>query len=69
MSELNEKKKQLEDQEKIEIKHEEGHEGSAGGRGLLKQDKKKLEYLIADLLKAGNGSKDKLERIKAIMDE
>ncbi|KAE8789188.1 chloride channel-like protein clc-g [Hordeum vulgare] len=38
-------------------------------RDLLKEEKKKLEYLIADLLKAGHGSKDKLERIKAIVDE
>ncbi|KAE8773694.1 chloride channel-like protein clc-g [Hordeum vulgare] len=40
-----------------------------GDMDLLKEEKKKLEYLIADLLKAGHGSKDKLERIKAIMDE
>ncbi|KAE8808260.1 hypothetical protein D1007_15400 [Hordeum vulgare] len=66
---LNKKKKELEDQAKIEIKHEEGHEGSAGDMDLLKEEKKKMEYLIADLLKAGHGNKDKLERIKAIMDE
>ncbi|KAI4975060.1 hypothetical protein ZWY2020_048667 [Hordeum vulgare] len=38
-------------------------------RYLLKEEKKKLEYLIVDLLKAGHGSKDKLERIKEIVDE
>ncbi|KAE8775728.1 putative chloride channel-like protein CLC-g [Hordeum vulgare] len=35
-----------------------------GDRDLLKEEMKKLEYLIADLLKAGHGSKDKLEKIK-----
>ncbi|XBI36495.1 hypothetical protein VPH35_121997 [Triticum aestivum] len=40
-----------------------------GDRDLLKQEKKKLEYLIADLVNAGHASKDKLERIKAIMNE
>ncbi|KAE8783340.1 hypothetical protein D1007_43243 [Hordeum vulgare] len=38
-------------------------------RDLLKEEKKKLEYLIADLLKAGPCTKEKLERIKAIVDE
>ncbi|KAE8778693.1 hypothetical protein D1007_48383 [Hordeum vulgare] len=38
-------------------------------RDLLKEEEKKLEYLIADLLKAGHCTKDKLERIKAIVDE
>ncbi|KAI4984572.1 hypothetical protein ZWY2020_017202 [Hordeum vulgare] len=38
-------------------------------RDLFKEEKKKLVYLIAHLLKAGHGSKDKLERIKAIVDE
>ena len=40
-----------------------------GDRDLLKQEKKKLEYLIADLVNVGHASKDKLERIKAIMNE
>ncbi|KAM3311125.1 hypothetical protein ACQJBY_031668 [Aegilops geniculata] len=40
-----------------------------GDRDLLKQEKKKLEYLIAGLLNAGHANKDKLERIKAIMNE
>ncbi|KAE8810283.1 putative chloride channel-like protein CLC-g [Hordeum vulgare] len=35
-------------------------------RDLLKEEKKKLEYLIADLLKAGHCTKEKLERIKVI---
>lgn len=38
-------------------------------RDLLKEEKKKLEYVIADLLKAGHGSKEKLEKIKAILEE
>ncbi|KAE8801381.1 putative chloride channel-like protein CLC-g [Hordeum vulgare] len=38
-------------------------------RGLLKEEKKKLEYLIADLLKAGHCTKEKMEMIKAIVDE
>uniref|UniRef100_A0A8I6XH52 Uncharacterized protein n=1 Tax=Hordeum vulgare subsp. vulgare TaxID=112509 RepID=A0A8I6XH52_HORVV len=38
-------------------------------RDLLKEEKNKLEYLIADLLKVGHCTKDKLERIKAVVDE
>uniref|UniRef100_A0A8I6Y860 Uncharacterized protein n=1 Tax=Hordeum vulgare subsp. vulgare TaxID=112509 RepID=A0A8I6Y860_HORVV len=38
-------------------------------RDLLKQEKRKLEYMIVDLLKVGHCSKDKLKRIKAIVDE
>ena len=40
-----------------------------GERDLLRQEKKKLEYMIADLLNAGHGIKDILERIMAIMDD
>uniref|UniRef100_A0A8I6X4G3 Uncharacterized protein n=1 Tax=Hordeum vulgare subsp. vulgare TaxID=112509 RepID=A0A8I6X4G3_HORVV len=92
INDLNKKKKQLEDQAKIEISMEklklaqeqrcilqsQAHiiqnmrkamKEVQGDRDLLKKEKKKLEYLIAGLLKAGHGSKDKLERIKAIMDE
>ncbi|KAE8774558.1 Uridylate kinase [Hordeum vulgare] len=39
-----------------------------GYMDLLKEEKKKLEYQIADLLKAKHGSKDKMESIKEIMD-
>ena len=92
INELNEKKKQLEDQAKIELSMEKmklakeqrcilqsqadiiqnmrkAMKEVEGERDLLRQEKKKLEYLIADLLKAGHASKDKLERIKAIMNE
>nr|XP_045086224.1 uncharacterized protein LOC123494432 [Aegilops tauschii subsp. strangulata] len=92
INELNEKKKQLEDQAKIELSMEKlklakeqrcilqsqadiiqnmrkAMKEVEGDRDLLRQEKKKLEYLIADLLKAGHASKDKLERIKAIMNE
>ncbi|VAI08761.1 unnamed protein product [Triticum turgidum subsp. durum] len=92
INELNEKKKQLEDQAKIELSMEKlnlakeqrcilqcqadiiqnmrkAMKEVEGDRDLLKQEKKKLEYLIADLLNAGHASKDKLERIKAIMNE
>ncbi|KAE8780325.1 putative chloride channel-like protein CLC-g [Hordeum vulgare] len=89
---LNEKKKQLEDQAKIEIQMEKlklakeqrcilqsqaviiqntrkAMKEVEGERDLLKQEKKKLEYMIADILKAWHGIKDKLERIKEIKDE
>ena len=92
INELNEKKKQLEDQAKIELSMEKlklakeqrcilqsqadiiqnmrkAMKEVEGDRDLLKKEKKKLEYLIADLLNAGHASKDKLERIKAIMNE
>ena len=92
INELAEKKKQLEDQAKIELSMEKlklakeqrcilqsqadiiqnmrkAMKEVEGERDLLRQEKKKLEYLIADLLKAGHASKDKLERIKAIMNE
>lgn len=35
----------------------------------LREEKKKIEYKIADLLKAGDKNKDKLKRIKSICDE
>lgn len=38
-------------------------------RDQLKEEKKKLEYYIADLLNAGAVNKDKLERMKEILDE
>ncbi|KAE8789295.1 hypothetical protein D1007_36546 [Hordeum vulgare] len=89
---INKKKKELEDQARIEISMEKLKlakeqrcilQSQADiiqnmrkvmqevqvDRDLLKEEKRKLEYLIADLLKAGHGSKDKLERIKAILDE
>ncbi|KAF7085643.1 hypothetical protein CFC21_089046 [Triticum aestivum] len=92
INELNEKKKQLEDQAKIELSVEKlklakeqrcilksqadiiqnmrkAMKEMKGDRDLLKQEKKKLEYLIADPLNARHASKDKLERIKAIMNE
>ncbi|VAI36280.1 unnamed protein product [Triticum turgidum subsp. durum] len=92
INELAEKKKQLEDQAKIELSMEKlklakeqrcilqsqaeiiqnmrkAMKEVEGDRDLLKQEKKKLEYLIVDLLNAGHDSKAKLERIKAIMNE
>ncbi|KAF7098702.1 hypothetical protein CFC21_100418 [Triticum aestivum] len=92
INELAEKKKQLEDQAKIELSMEKlklakeqrcilqsqaeiiqnmrkAMKEVEGDRDLLKQEKKKLEYLIADLLNAGHDSKAKVERIKAIMNE
>jgi hypothetical protein len=35
----------------------------------LKEEKKKLEFYLYDLFKASNVHKDKLKRIKQIMDE
>ncbi|VAI22650.1 unnamed protein product [Triticum turgidum subsp. durum] len=92
INDLNAKKKQLEDQAKIEISMEKmklakeqrcilqsqadiiqnmrkAMKEVEGDMDLLKKEKKKLEYLIADLVNAGHASKDKLERIKAIMNE
>ncbi|KAI4970555.1 hypothetical protein ZWY2020_001469 [Hordeum vulgare] len=89
---INKKKKELEDQARIEISMEKlklakeqrcilqsqadiiqnmrkSMKEVRVDRDLLKKDKKKLEYLIGDLLKVGHCSKDKLERIKAIVDE
>ena len=37
-------------------------------RDPLTQDKKELEEVVADLLNAGHGSKEKLEQIKAIIE-
>ena len=39
------------------------------GMAELKQEKKRLEYIIADLLKAGEQNKSKINRIKEICDE
>ena len=38
-------------------------------RDQLEEDKKKLKYYIADLLNAGDVNKDKLQRMKEILDE
>ena len=38
-------------------------------RDELKEENKKLEYYIADLLKAGEANKEKLKKMKAILDE
>ena len=38
-------------------------------RDQLKEEKKKLEYYIADMLNAGDVNKDKLQRMKEILDE
>uniref|UniRef100_A0A8I7B2W1 Uncharacterized protein n=1 Tax=Hordeum vulgare subsp. vulgare TaxID=112509 RepID=A0A8I7B2W1_HORVV len=89
---INKKKKELEDQARIEISMEKlklakeqrcilqsqadiiqnmrkAMKEVQVDRDLLKEEKKKVEYLIADLLKAGHCTKDKPERIKAIVDE
>uniref|UniRef100_A0A8I6YBH3 Uncharacterized protein n=1 Tax=Hordeum vulgare subsp. vulgare TaxID=112509 RepID=A0A8I6YBH3_HORVV len=89
---INKKKKELEDQARIEISMEKlklakeqrcilqsqayiiqnmrkAMKEVHMDRGLLKEEKKKLEYLIADLLKARHCTKEKMEMIKAIVDE
>ncbi|XBI15109.1 hypothetical protein VPH35_057597 [Triticum aestivum] len=38
-------------------------------RDWLIEEKKKLEFLVGDLMKAGHGNKDKLAKIKSILDE
>lgn len=92
INELNEKKKHLEDQAKIEIQMEKMKLAKEQrcilqsqvdiihntrkvmkevvvDSDLLKEEKKKLEFVVAELLKAGHGSKEKLERIKVILEE
>ncbi|KAE8769675.1 putative chloride channel-like protein CLC-g [Hordeum vulgare] len=89
---INKKKKELEEQARIEISMEKlklakeqrcilqsqvdiiqnmrkAMKEVQVDRDLLKEEKNKLEYLIADLLKAGHCTKEKMERIKAIVDE
>ncbi|KAE8802493.1 hypothetical protein D1007_21814 [Hordeum vulgare] len=46
--------------ERDEIKHE---------RDLMKEKKKKLEYVVGLLVKAGQGNKDKLAKMKVVLDE
>nr|XP_020150131.2 uncharacterized protein LOC109735332 [Aegilops tauschii subsp. strangulata] len=38
-------------------------------RDLLKEEKKKLEHVISELLKVGHGSKEKLDKIKQVVME
>ena len=38
-------------------------------RDLLKEEKKKLENVIAELLKVGHGCKEKLDKIKEVVME
>lgn len=42
---------------------------AAEGIDEVKQEKKRLEYAIANLLKVGEVNKSKIKRIKAICDE
>ena len=35
----------------------------------MKEEKKKYEYMVYDLLKAGDDNKEKVKKIKAIVDE
>lgn len=44
-------------------------EDASEGIDELKKEKKKLEYAIADLQKAGEGNKSKIKRIKTICEE
>ena len=36
---------------------------------FLQEEKKKVETVIGDLLKVGHGSKEKLEKMKSIVEE
>ncbi|CAM0955171.1 unnamed protein product [Alopecurus aequalis] len=38
-------------------------------KGGMKEEKKKIEYMMFDLLKVGEGNKEKIKRIKAICEE
>ncbi|KAI5002938.1 hypothetical protein ZWY2020_027588 [Hordeum vulgare] len=89
---INKKKKELEDQARIEISMEKlklakeqrcilqsqadiiqnmrkAMKEVQLDSDLLKEEKKKLEYMIDDLIKVGNCTKDKLESIKSIVAE
>ncbi|KAF7055546.1 hypothetical protein CFC21_063059 [Triticum aestivum] len=92
MNELKDKKKQLEEQAKIELKMEKlklkkeqrcilqsqadiikntrkAMKEIEVDRDLLKEEKKKLENVIAELLKIGHGCKEKLDKIKEVVME
>jgi hypothetical protein len=38
-------------------------------RDALKEEKKKLEYVIYEMIQAGDANKEKMQRIRNIMDE
>ena len=48
--------------------HQEGNERDKGGQDLLAQEKTELEKVVADLLNASRGRKEKLEQINAILE-
>ncbi|XBI13113.1 hypothetical protein VPH35_139888 [Triticum aestivum] len=92
INELKEKKKQLEEQAKIELQMEKlklkkeqrcilqsqadiiqntrkAMKELEVEKDLLKEEKKKLENVIAELLKVGHGCKEKLDKIKEVVME
>ena len=92
INELKEKKKQLEEQAKIELQMEKlklkkeqrcilqsqadiiqntrkAMKEIEVDRDHLKEEKKKLENVIAELLKVGHGCKEKLDKIKEVVME
>ncbi|VAH27368.1 unnamed protein product [Triticum turgidum subsp. durum] len=72
--ELEKKKKELEEKAMLEVQMEKlkltrkAMKDVQVDRDVLKKEKAKLELVVAELLKEGYGSKEKLEQIKAILD-
>ncbi|XBJ10299.1 hypothetical protein VPH35_015191 [Triticum aestivum] len=70
--ELEKKKKELEEKVMLEVQMEKlklkAMKDVEVDRDVLKKEKAKLELVVAELLKDGYGSKDKLEQIKAILE-
>ncbi|VAH55026.1 unnamed protein product [Triticum turgidum subsp. durum] len=72
--ELEKKKKELEEKAMLEVQMEKlkltrkAMKDVQVDRDVLKKEKDKLELVVAELLKDGYGSKEKLEKIKAILE-
>ncbi|KAE8785591.1 hypothetical protein D1007_40658 [Hordeum vulgare] len=54
--------------EEVEEKARKAMKAVEVNRKLLKKEKAKLEQVVPELLKDGHGSKEKLEKIKAILE-
>ncbi|KAF7037962.1 hypothetical protein CFC21_048222 [Triticum aestivum] len=72
--ELEKKKKELEEKAMLEVQADiikntrKAMKDVEVDRDVLKKEKAKLELVVAELLKEGYGSKEKLEQIKAILE-
>ncbi|XBI76447.1 hypothetical protein VPH35_069685 [Triticum aestivum] len=70
--ELEKKKNELEEKAMLEVDNPQNTRKAMKDvevdRDVLKKEKEKLEQVVAELLKDGYGSKEKLEQIKAILE-